>query len=74
MEIRKRTYAPDNDDSTEKKRDRFFKIRNVLNIIFMLAAIVGVAIYLLVSHSTGIIIVIVGMAFKFVECSLRLIR
>ena len=40
----------------------------------MLIAIVGVVIYVFFNHDYGIIVVIVSMAFKFVECSLRLIR
>ena len=61
-------------DDNQPKRDNYLKIRNVLNILFMLIAIVGVVIYVFFNHDHGIIVVIVSMAFKFVECSLRLIR
>ena len=57
-----------------KGRDRFFKIRNVLNILFMAIAIIGIALYFLWSHAIGTIVILVGCAFKFVECSLRLIK
>ena len=53
---------------------RFFKIRNLLNLLFMLLAIVGVAVYALSSHTTGTFIVLVAMVFKFIECCLRIIR
>ena len=53
---------------------RFFKIRNLLNALFMLLAIIGVAVYALSSHTTGTIIVLVAMVFKFIECCLRIIR
>jgi len=53
---------------------RFFKIRNLLNLLFMLLAIVGVAVYALSSHTTGTVIVLVAMVFKFIECCLRIIR
>ncbi len=58
-----------------REDDRFFAIRNVLNVIFMLGALVGVAFYLMKSDSNvGIIIIMASMAFKVVECCLRFIR
>ena len=50
------------------------KLRNILNIIFMLGAIIGVAIYLLGDTTIGTIVILAAMSFKIVECSLRLIR
>ena len=43
-----------------KRQLRLFKIRNVLNILF--------------SHNVGIYVILAACVFKFVECSLRLIR
>ena len=54
--------------------DKFLKLRNVLNLIFMLGAIVGVAVYLLSDQDTGIYIIMGSMAFKVVECTLRFIH
>ena len=61
-------------DPNGKRKDKFLKIRNILNIIFMLLGVIGVAVYFLSSHNYGTILILVGMAFKFVECSLRLIK
>ncbi len=58
----------------DKRQVRLFKIRNVLNILFMVIAVVGVAVYFLSNHTMGTYIVLVSCVFKFVECSLRLIR
>ncbi len=58
----------------DKRQIRLFKIRNVLNILFMVIAVVGVAVYFLSNHTMGTYIVLVSCVFKFVECSLRLIR
>ena len=58
----------------EKNTGRHPRLRNVLNIIFMLGAIIGVAIYLLGDTTVGIIVILAAMSFKIVECSLRLIR
>ena len=54
--------------------DKFLKLRNVLNLIFMLGAIVGVAAYMLSDQDTGIYIIMGSMAFKVVECTLRFIH
>ena len=50
------------------------KLRNILNIIFMVGAVIGVGIYLLADTFVGTIVVLAAMCFKIVECSLRLIR
>ena len=55
-----------------KERDKYFKLRNVLNIIFMIGAIVGCAVFYYSDHFIGTIIILIAMAFKFVECALRL--
>ena len=58
-----------------RERDRFFTVRNILNILFMLTAIVGVIIYITNDDRTpGTIVVLVAMAFKIVECGLRFIK
>lgn len=58
----------------EPAPDKTLKARNVLNIIFMLGAIVGVIIYLWVDHNAGVITVLAAMVFKIVECCIRFIR
>ncbi|MBP3835406.1 MAG: hypothetical protein J6E45_05725 [Prevotella sp.] len=58
----------------EKRRDPFLPVRNILNIIFMLLAVVGVIVYLTKHTDTGIIIVLVAMGFKMIECILRFIK
>lgn len=52
----------------------YLKVRNVLNLIFMLGALAGLIVYWKVDHTTGIIIILVAMAFKLVECALRFIH
>ena len=58
----------------DKSEDKYFKIRNVLNIIFIVGAIAGMATFYLHDRTTGTIVIITAMAFKIVECSLRFIR
>ena len=50
-------------------------IRNVLNIIFMVLAVVGVVIYLCADNSTiGVYVILAAMVFKMVECCLRMLH
>lgn len=59
---------------TEEPEDKYLRVRNILNIIFMLGAIAGVAIYFLANTTVGTIIILAAMVFKIVECCLRFIR
>lgn len=52
----------------------FLRLRNVLNIIFIIGAVVGMYLYFFGNQTTGTIIILGAMAFKIVECSLRFIR
>ena len=50
------------------------KIRNILNLIFMIVAIIGVIYYLKVDRITGTYIILISMCFKIAESSLRMIK
>ena len=63
-----------NRHSRGEKSEQLKTLRQWLNIIFMLGAIIGVAIYLLGDTTIGTIVILAAMSFKIVECSLRLIR
>ncbi len=57
-------------------RDMVFYIRQVLNILFMLTAIVGVMMYCGVMgegpvEKQGIIVIIIAVSIKMAECMLR---
>ncbi len=58
----------------EHEKDHLLPLRQWLNIIFMVGALVGVAIYFFGSQTTGTIVILAAMAFKIVECSLRLLH
>lgn len=64
---------PERRHRNEKKRDRFFVFRNVLNILFMIGAVVGVIVYLN-DRTTGTAIVLTSIVVKFTECVLRMIK
>lgn len=55
-----------------KERDKYFILRNILNIIFMVGAIVGCLIFYYSDHLIGSIVIMGAMAFKFVECAFRI--
>ncbi len=57
------------------EKDRFFAIRNALNLLFMITAVVGVIIYCTNDDKTpGTVVVLAAMAMKIVECALRFIH
>ncbi len=56
------------------EKGRFFRVRNVLNIVFILLTIVGMAVFFYSSRYTGGVILIVCVGVKLVECVLRIIR
>ena len=77
MEIQKfsTTRRPERRRNKRETEDRFLPIRQWLNIIFMLGALVGVIVYFLTDNTTtGTIIILVSMVFKMVESVLRFIR
>lgn len=49
-------------------------IRNWLNVIFMLMAIIGLCFYFFVNKETGIYIILVSMIVKFSEAALRMFK
>lgn len=66
---------PDHRMHRQERKDKFLYIRQWLNIIFMLGAVVGVIVYFLADlTTTGTIIILVAMVFKIIECILRFIR
>lgn len=58
----------------EEERDRFFVLRNTLNILFMLCAVAGVAVYYMRSEQLGTYIILVAIVFKLVECCVRMLK
>jgi hypothetical protein len=49
-------------------------IRNWLNMIFMVMAVVGVIVYLTKDRMTGTYIILIAMCFKIAESSLRMMK
>lgn len=62
---------PERHHRKPEERDRFFLVRQVLNILFMIGAVIGCFIYLKVNDTMGAILIIIAMAFKMAECVLR---
>lgn len=50
------------------------QIRNILNIIFMIMAVVGVIWYLTKDKTIGTYITLFSMCFKIAESSMRMIK
>jgi fatty acid desaturase len=57
----------------QRPRDRYFKIRNILNILFMLGAVIGLIVWYISSSKTaGLIIILVAVVLKIIEVALRM--
>lgn len=49
-------------------------LRNILNTIFIIGALIGMSLFYLGHKETGTYIIIVAMAFKFIEVVVRLLK
>ena len=58
----------------DEKQDKYLMLRQILNIIFMLGAVVGVLLYFYQNKTIGTIVIVVAMFFKMVECVFRLLK
>lgn len=58
----------------EKNKNMVFILRNVLNTIFIIGAIVGMVYYFFVDDYMGTFIILGAMAFKFTEATIRLLK
>ena len=58
----------------EERLHKIKMIRNILNLIFMLMTIAGMAYYFFADKYVGTIIILVAMAFKMVESSMRMLK
>ena len=68
--IYRRRRGEDEDNGEDKYR----MLRQILNILFMLGAAVGVIVYFYYGRDLGTIIILVSMAFKLAECVFRLLK
>lgn len=57
-----------------RERGKFFVLRNILNIVFIIGAIIGMLVYFFKNEEAGTIIVLGSMAFKMCECVIRLVK
>ena len=61
-------------EDEDKGEDKYRMLRQILNILFMLGAVIGVIVYFYYGRDLGTIIILVSMAFKLAECVFRLIK
>lgn len=61
-------------DNKEKRRIQMLRLRNILNTIFILGAVAGMAYYFFKDENIGTIIILVAMGFKITETSIRLLK
>ncbi len=56
----------------DKQPPRYLKLRNILNIIFMVGAIVGLLMYFYGDRFIGTIVIMIAMAIKIAESIIRM--
>lgn len=56
------------------EKGRFFAVRNILNIIFIILCIVGMALFFYANKEVGGTILIAAVVVKLAECVLRIIH
>jgi len=71
---RRRRHRNPLDKMSYSNKGRFFKLRNILNTLFIIIVIVGMAVYFYSSHSVGAVILIIGVVIKLTESVLRIIH
>ena len=49
-------------------------LRNILNTFFIIGAIIGMALFYMGHKEVGTYIIIIAMAFKFIEVVMRLLK
>lgn len=55
----------------DPNKDQFLMVRQILNLIFMIGAVVGVIIFLTGNTVIGTIVILASMVFKIAECGFR---
>ena len=58
----------------DRQEDKYLKLRNILNTIFVVGAAAGMAVYFWGDRTIGTIIILVSMAIKMLECVLRFMK
>ena len=69
-----RTHRKPLEKMSYANKGRFFKIRNILNLLFIILAIVGMIVYFQFSGFIGGAILICSIIIKFAESVLRLMH
>lgn len=57
-----------------KRRGQYPVLRNWLNAIFMVGALIGVVVFYWSDNTVGTIIILASMVFKIIECGLRFLK
>lgn len=65
---------PERRHSRPKERGKFFLLRNILNTVFIIGAVVGMLVYFFKNEEVGTIIVLGSMSVKMCECVIRLVK
>ena len=70
-ELRRRFHRHEQE---QDQRGKFYQTRQMLNVLFILLAISGIALWLSYSREMAAYILIAAVGFKFIELSLRIMK
>lgn len=56
------------------RRDNSIRLRNWLNLIFMIGAVAGILVYFFGDQTVGTIVILVAMVFKIIESAIRFLH
>ncbi len=65
---------PRRGEDQEKQKPRRLLLRNILNTVFMIGAVVGVVIYFKHDEYLGTVVILVAMMIKMSECVFRFMK
>lgn len=68
-QLQRRRRGPEN-----ARRDDSIRLRNWLNLIFMVGALAGILIYFFGDRTTGSVVILVAMVFKIIESAIRFLH
>jgi hypothetical protein len=71
--LSKEEYEERSSHRHRRPEGKFMKLRNILNVAFMIIAIAGVVIYCTSSAFMGVVIIGIGMLIKMTEFCIRFI-
>ncbi len=73
-ELWRRYHRQHRPKELDEERGRFFQLRQLLNVFFLILSVLGMGLWYIYSPEIGGIALIAAVACKFIELSLRIMK